>query len=247
MSQSDTAPAAFDLGRRLASEALGSFALAATVIGSGVMAERLAQGNDAVALLANTGATMAVLYVLIVALGPIGGAPFKPPGTLAMRLRGRLGSAEAAAYVGVQVPAMVAGALAAHAMFSLPLIQLSARERSGGALLLAEFVATFGLLAAIWLALRFRPQAVAGIVACWIGAAYWFTASTSFANPAITVARALSDTFAGIRPLDAPGFIAAQIAGAIAATALCAWLLRPASRPAAGMRQDVAGDETGPV
>ncbi len=242
-----SAATAFDLPRRLAAEGLGSFALAATVIGSGVMAERLAAGNDAVALLANTGATVAVLYVLISVLGPISGAHFNPAVTLAMRLRGRIGSFDACVFVGVQIATMVLGALAAHAMFELPLFQVSARVRNGEAQWLAEFVASAGLVCAIWLGLRFRPKAVPAIVAGWIGAAYWFTASTSFANPAITIARALSDTFSGIRPLDAPAFILAQLAGAIGATLLCGWLLREASCPAAGMRQDMAGDEARPV
>lgn len=214
----------FDLPRRLAAEGLGSFALAATVIGSGVMAERLAAGNDAVALLANTGATVAVLYVLISVLGPISGAHFNPAVTLAMRLRGRIGSFDACAFVGVQIAAMVLGALAAHAMFELPLFQVSARVRSGEAQWLAEFVASAGLVCAIWLGLRFRPKTVPAIVAGWIGAAYWFTASTSFANPAITVARSLSNTFAGIAPGDVPGFILAQLLGAVAAAGLGSWL-----------------------
>lgn len=218
--------AQFSLGRRLVAEALGSFLLSATVIGSGVMAERLSAGNDGVALLANTFATVAVLYVLIMLLGPISGAHFNPAVTLAMRLRQAIGAREGLLYVLVQIAAMILGTWAAHAMFDLPIAQLSHKPREGGALLLAEFIASFGLLATILLGLRFSPRAVPALVACWIGAAYWFTASTSFANPAITIARALSDTFAGIRPQDAPFFIVAQFLGAAMATAFCGWLLK---------------------
>ncbi len=218
--------AEFSRGRRLVAEALGSFLLAATVIGSGIMAERLAAGNDAVALLANTLATMAALYVLIMLLGPISGAQFNPAVTLAMRLRKQIGALDGLLYVVTQIAAMIVGAWAAHAMFDLPIAQLSHKARDSGALLFAEFIASFGLLTTIWLGLKFSPRAVPALVACWIGAAYWFTASTSFANPAITIARALSDTFAGIRPADAPGFIAAQFAGALAATVFCGWLVR---------------------
>jgi glycerol uptake facilitator-like aquaporin len=221
----------FSRGRKLAAEALGSFLLAATVIGSGVMAERLAAGNEAVALLANTLATMAALYVLIMLFGPISGAHFNPAVTLAMRLRKQIGAREGLLYVAAQIAAMIAGAWAAHAMFDLPILQLSHKSRDSGALLFAEFIASFGLLTTIWLGLRFSPRAVPALVACWIGAAYWFTASTSFANPAITIARALSDTFAGIRPQDAPGFIAAQFVGAMAATAFCSWLVKSPIKP----------------
>lgn len=217
---------AFSRGRRLVAEALGSFLLAATVIGSGVMAERLSAGNDGVALLANTLATMAALCVLIALLGPISGAHFNPAVTLAMRLRRQIGALDGLLFVAVQIVAMILGAWAAHAMFDLPIAQLSHKGRDGAALLFAEFIASFGLLATILLGLRFAARAVPALVACWIGAAYWFTASTSFANPAITIARALSDTFAGIRPADAPGFIAAQFAGALAATVFCAWLVK---------------------
>lgn len=216
----------FTRGRRLAAEGLGSFLLAAAVIGSGVMAERLAAGNDAVALLANTLATMAVLYVLIALLAPVSGAQFNPAVTLSLRLRRRIGTADGLLYALVQVAAMILGAWAAHAMFDLPIAQLSHKGRDGPALLLAEFIASFGLLCTIWLGLAFARRALPALVACWIGAAYWFTASTSFANPAITIARALSDTFAGIALQDAPGFVAAQFMGAMAATAFCAWLTR---------------------
>ncbi len=219
------------LGRRLAAEALGSGLLAAAVIGSGVMAQRLAGGNQAVALLANALATMAALYVLVAVFTPLGGAHFNPAVTLALRRAGGLSAREAALYISAQVAAMALGALLAHAMFGLPLLQVAQNSRAGRPLLLAEFVATFGLVLAIMLAARFAPQRIPALVACWIGAAYWFTASTAFANPAITVARALSDTFAGIAPADAPGFIAAQLAGALAASMVGNWLLRPAAAP----------------
>ena len=201
--------------RRLTAEALGSLLLAATVVGSGIMAERLSGGNVGVALLANTGATVAVLATLIALLGPISGAHFNPAVSLVMALRARLSWSEALAYAAVQVIGCCAGALLAHAMFELPLIQYSTHIRAGGPQLLAEFVATFGLLLVI-LGHR-RSQDAPWMVAAWIGAAYWFTASTSFANPAITIARALTNTFSGIRPSDAPAFILAQLLGAAAA------------------------------
>jgi glycerol uptake facilitator-like aquaporin len=213
---SDPAP----LAQRLAAEALGSALLAAAVIGSGVMAERLAGGNQAVALLANTGATMAALYVLILALAPISGAHFNPAVTLAMTSLRRLPAREAALYIVVQFAAMVAGAMLAHAMFELPLIQISGKVRSGEAQSLAEAVATSGLLLTILLVERRRPDAIAAAVACWIGGAYWFTASTSFANPAITAARMLSDTFAGIAPAAVPGFVLGQLGGVLLALAV---------------------------
>ena len=203
------------LSRRLLAEGLGSLLLAATVIGSGIMAERMAGGNAAVALLANTAATVAVLAALIALLGPLSGAHFNPAVTLIEALRGRLNWPETIGYVGIQVVGCCAGALLAHAMFELPLLQASLHVRAGWAQLLAEFVATFGLLLVV-LGHR-RTEDVPWMVACWIGAAYWFTASTSFANPAITVARSLSNTFAGIRPVDVPWFALAQFAGAAAA------------------------------
>ena len=189
--------------------------LAAAVIGSGVMAERLAGGNAAVALIANTGATVAVLATLIALLGPVSGAHFNPAVSLVEAVRRRLGWQEAVAYVAVQVVGCCAGALLAHAMFELPLLQSSLHMRAGGAQLLAEFVATSGLLLVI-LGHR-RSEDAPWMIAAWIGAAYWFTASTSFANPAITVARSLTNTFAGIRPIDTPWFIVAQLAGAVSA------------------------------
>ena len=205
--------------RRLLAEGLGSLLLAATVIGSGIMAERLAGGNTAIALLANTGATVAVLGVLIALLGPVSGAHFNPAVTFIEALRRHLSWGEAGGYVAAQVAGCCAGAVVAHAMFSLPLLQSSTHVRAGSAQWLAEFVATFGLLLVV-LGHR-RPRDAPWMVAAWIGAAYWFTASTSFANPAITSARSLTDTFSGIRPSDVPAFITAQLAGAL--VALGAW------------------------
>jgi glycerol uptake facilitator-like aquaporin len=201
-------------GSRLTAEGLGSMLLTATVVGSGIMAERLAGGNVAVALLANTGATVAVLALLIRLLGPLSGAHFNPAVSLVAALRGDLAWRDASAYAVAQVLGCCAGTWLAHLMFELPVWQLSTHVRSGPAQWLAEGVATFGLLLVV-LGHR-RAEDAPWMVAAWIGAAYWFTASTSFANPAITVARSLSDTFAGIRPGDAPAFIGAQLAGAIA-------------------------------
>jgi glycerol uptake facilitator-like aquaporin len=206
------------LRRRLFAEGLGSLLLAATVIGSGIMAERLADGNMAVALLANTTATMAVLATLIALLGPVSGAHLNPAVSLIEAMRNRLEWRQAISYVGVQVAGCCAGALLAHAMFELPLIQTSTHVRAGWSQLLAELVATFGLLLVI-LGHR-RSEDIPWMVACWIGAAYWFTASTSFANPAITLARSLTNSFSGIRPTDAPGFIVAQLVGALLALAV---------------------------
>jgi glycerol uptake facilitator-like aquaporin len=217
-------------GAKIAAEFTGSLLLAAVVIGSGVMGARLSGGNDALALLANTGATAAILFVLISALGPISGAHFNPAVTLVMLLRREIGAGAAAAYIVVQVLGCIAGAVLAHAMFELPLLQQSMHVRAGGAQMLSEGAATFALVAAILLVSRARPNAVAAAVALTIAAGYWWTASTSFANPAITVARSFTDTFAGIRPQDAPGFIAAQIVGALLAWAACGWLLRTHAR-----------------
>ena len=201
--------------RRIAAEGLGSLLLAATVIGSGIMAERLAAGNLAVALIANTGATVAVLATLIALLGPVSGAHFNPAVSLVQAIRGALPWRDAGAYSVVQILGCCAGAILAHAMFSLPLIQSSLHARTGIAQWLAEFVATLGLLLVV-LGHR-RAEDAPWMVAAWIGAAYWFTSSTSFANPAITIARALSNTFAGISPSHVPAFIGAQILGALAA------------------------------
>ena len=198
--------------RRLGAEGLGSLLLAATVIGSGIMAERLAAGNLAVALIANTGATVAVLATLIALLAPVSGAHFNPAVSLVQALRGALPWREAGAYALIQVVGCCAGAILAHAMFSLPLIQSSDHERTGVAQWFAEYVATLGLL----LVILGHPKAqdAPWMVAAWIGAAYWFTSSTSFANPAITIARALSNTFAGISPPHVPAFVLAQLLGA---------------------------------
>jgi glycerol uptake facilitator-like aquaporin len=201
--------------RRLAAEGLGSLLLAATVIGSGIMAESLSAGNLAVALIANTGATVAVLATLIALLGPVSGAHFNPAVSLVQALRGALPWRDAGAYALIQVVGCCAGAILAHAMFSLPLIQSSVHERTGIAQWLAEYVATLGLLLVI-LGHR-KAQDAPWMVAAWIGAAYWFTSSTSFANPAITVARALSNTFAGISPSHVPAFVLAQLLGALSA------------------------------
>lgn len=196
----------------LLAEFLGTLLLLAIVVGSGIMGQRLSQGNDAIALLANAAATAGGLYVLITVLGPISGAHFNPAVTLAMKLRGE--DAPALAYILMQLLGAASGVWLAHAMFDVPLWQPGIRVRDGGAQWLSEGVATFGLLLTILLGSRFRDKAIPGLVAAYIFAAYWFTASTSFANPAVTLARALTQTFAGIRPVDAPGFIAAQLAGA---------------------------------
>jgi glycerol uptake facilitator-like aquaporin len=206
------------LPRRLGAEGLGSLLLAATVVGSGIMAERLSGGNLAVALLANTAATVAVLAVLIALLGPVSGAHFNPAVSIVEALRGRLAWRDAGTYTALQIFGCCAGALIAHVMFELPVWQLSAHVRTGPAQWLAEGVATFGLLLVV-LGHR-RSEDAPWMVAAWIGAAYWFTASTSFANPAITIARSLTNTFAGIRPSDMPAFIGAQFVGALSAVAV---------------------------
>ncbi|HEY6455482.1 MAG TPA: MIP/aquaporin family protein [Steroidobacteraceae bacterium] len=202
------------LPRRLVAEGMGSLLLTATVVGSGIMAQQLSGGNLAIALLANTAATVAVLAVLIALLGPVGGAHFNPAVTLVEAIRGRLAWVDAGPYALAQVIGCCLGALLAHAMFALPLWQLSTRVRTGPGQWLAEGVATFGLLLIV-IGHR-RAQDAPWMVAAWIGAAYWFTASTSFANPAITIARALTDTFAGIRPVDTPAFVVSQFVGALA-------------------------------
>jgi glycerol uptake facilitator-like aquaporin len=212
------------LPRRLAAEALGTGLLVATVVGSGIMAERLAGGNVALALLGNTLPTGAILVVLILALGPISGAHFNPAVSLAMALHGALSRAVLCAYVPAQVIGGCLGTLAAHAMFDLPLWQTGATARSGPALWFAEFIATFGLLLTIVTVVRFRIEAIPVAVGLYITAAYWFTASTSFANPAVTLARAFTGTFSGIAPGDVPAFVLAQVAGALAGLAVGAWL-----------------------
>jgi glycerol uptake facilitator-like aquaporin len=222
--------AAVDLRRRVISEGLGTAFLLATVIGSGIMGERLSGGNVAIALLANTLATGAVLVALILTFGPISGAHFNPAVTLADASQGGMPWREVPAYVAAQVVGAFGGVATAHVMFKEALFSVSQHERAGFAQVFSEFVATFGLLAVIWGCSRRRAGAVPFAVGAYITAAYWFTASTSFANPAVTLARAASNTFAGIRPLDAPGFVAAQLLGAAAATLVFRWLLpAPAS------------------
>ena len=215
----------FDLRSRAVAEFLGTACLLAAVVGSGIMGERLAGGNVAIALLANTLSTGAILVVLVLALAPISGAHFNPAVTLAMSVTGDLPWRETPVYLASQMVGAFAGVASAHLMFGLPLFFPSNHPRHGAAQLWSEFVATFGLIFVIWACSRFRPSATASAVGAYITAAYWFTASTSFANPAVTLARSASDTFAGIRPADAPGFISAQLAGALAATALFRWLV----------------------
>src|SRR5688500_8122562 len=212
-------------GRRALSEALGTAMLLATVVGSGIMAERLAGGNEAIALLANTIATGAALVALILTFGPISGAHFNPAVTLADASQKGIAWSMVPVYIVAQTVGAFAGVAAANVMFDLPVISASTHVRAGGSQLFSEFIATFGLLSVIWGCARRRSDAVPFAVGAYITAAYWFTASTSFANPAVTVARALSDTFAGIRPADVPGFIFAQFAGATAATLLFRWLV----------------------
>ena len=211
---------------RIAAEALGTGLLLATVIGSGIMGERLAGGNVALALLGNTLATGAILVVLITMFGPISGAHFNPAVSGVFALKGELPPRDLAAYVLAQVAGGIAGVLLAHAMFDENLLQLSTKARSGPAQWLSEGVATFGLVMTILLVLRAKPEAVASSVGLYITAAYWFTASTSFANPAVTVARALSDTFAGIRPAEVAPFVLAQLLGALAALLVARWFGR---------------------
>jgi glycerol uptake facilitator-like aquaporin len=212
--------------RRVFGEALGTALLLAIVIGSGIMGERLAGGNTAIALLGNTLATGAGLVVLITVFGPLSGAHFNPAVTLVFAARREIGWRLAAAYVAAQIVGAVLGVWAAHLMFAEPVLQVSTKLRDGAGQAFAEFVATFGLIGAILGCIRFRPNATPMIVGLYITAAYWFTASTSFANPAVTVARTLSDTFAGIAPSSAPAFIVAQIVGALAAAGLFGWLLK---------------------
>lgn len=216
---------ATNLARRMVAEGIGTALLLAAVVGSGIMGERLAGGNVAIALLANTIATSAALVALILTFGAISGAHFNPAVTLADASQGGLSWRDVPAYILAQIVGAFAGVGAAHVMFDLPLFFASRHARRGGSQLFSEFVATFGLLAVIWGCARLRSQAVPFAVAAYITAAYWFTASTSFANPAVTLARSASDTFAGIRPLDAPAFIAAQLGGAAAATLLFRWLV----------------------
>jgi glycerol uptake facilitator-like aquaporin len=222
---SGTTEGPFNLARRLTAELAGTAMLLATVVGSGIMAERLSGGNTAIALLANTLATGAGLVALILTFGPISGAHFNPCVTLADATQGGISWRDVPGYLAAQVAGAFLGVAVANLMFDNPAFFASTHERHGASQLLGEFVATFGLLAVIWGCSRKRSAAVPFAVAAYITAAYWFTSSTSFANPAVTLARAASDTFAGIRPADTPGFIAAQLAGAAAATLLFRWLV----------------------
>ena len=215
-----------DLTRRLAAEALGTAFLLATVVGSGIMAETLAGGNVALALLGNTIATGAILAVLILIFGPVSGAHFNPAVTLSFLVQRQITLPHAVIYVMVQVAAGICGVLIAHIMFDQALVSTFAKPRTGIGQWAGEFVATFGLVATIIGCVRYRPEAVPYAVGLFITAGYWFTSSTSFANPAVTIARAFTSSFSGIRPVDAPAFIAAQILGALAATVIMLWLCR---------------------
>jgi len=215
----------FDLPRQLAAEALGTGLLVATVVGSGIMAESLTK-DVALALLSNTLPTGAILVVLITILGPISGAHFNPAVTLVFALKRELTPREALLYIAAQVAGGIIGTMIAHAMFALPLCEASLKMRTGGAQWLAEGVAAFGLVATILAGIRFNRPAIPWLVGLYITAAYWFTSSTSFANPAVAIARSMTNTFSGIRPADLPGFIAAEFCGAVAALMLMSWLLR---------------------
>jgi glycerol uptake facilitator-like aquaporin len=238
-------PMTITLARKAAAEATGTALLLATVVGSGIMGERLADGNVAIALLANTLATGAALVALILTFGSISGAHFNPAVTLADAAQGGLAWREAPLYIASQIVGAFLGVAAAHLMFSEPLFSFSRHARSGGAQLFSEFVATFGLLSVIWGCVRRRSEAVPFAVGAYITAAYWFTASTSFANPAVTLARSVTDTFSGIRPVDAPGFVIAQILGAAAATLVFRWLVPSLPESAADvvMPREIAADE----
>lgn len=218
--------------RRLAAEALGTAFLLMAVVGSGIMAERLAGGNIALALLGNTLATAAALVVLISIFGPVSGAHFNPAVTLYFALRREIALPLAFAYVAVQIIAAIAGVYAAHAMFGVPLMEVSHKLRDGPPQSFAEFIATFGLIATIAGAIRFTPAMTPALVGLYIAAAYWFTASTSFANPAVTIARMLTDSFSGIAPSSAPGFIAAQLASVLPACLFFGWLFESRSTSA---------------
>lgn len=218
----------FGLQRRLVAEGLGTALLVATVVGSGIMAESLTR-DTALALLGNTIPTGAILVVLITILGPISGAHFNPAVTLIFALKRELTRRDALFYIVAQIIGGIAGTMLAHAMFALPVLDMSMKARTGGAQWLAEGVAAFGLVATILAGIRFERASVPWLVGLYITAAYWFTASTSFANPAVAIARSLTNTFSGIRPLDLPGFIVAELSGAVAALLLMSWLLREAA------------------
>ncbi|MEO6029989.1 MAG: MIP/aquaporin family protein [Candidatus Binatia bacterium] len=222
------------LGRRAVAEAVGAALLLATIVGSGIMGERLAGGNGAVALLANTLATGAILVALLLTLGPLSGAQLNPVVTLAVAWEKGLAWRDVPAYLGAQICGAFVGVGTANLMFDLPVFSLSRHVRQGPSQMLSEFVATFGLLSVVWGCSRLRPSAAPFAVGAYITAAYWFTASTSFANPAVTLARAASDTFSGIRPADVPAFVGAQLLGAAAATGLFHWLVPAVPAPTRG-------------
>src|SRR5579872_6798482 len=226
----------FNLPRRIFAEMLGTMLLVATVVGSGIMAESLTR-DVALALLGNTLPTGAILVVLITILGPISGAHFNPAVTAVFTLKGELSPAEGLGYMMAQVAGGIAGTLMAHAMFALPLWEASLKVRTGGPQWLAEGVAAFGLVATILAGLKFNRPAIAWLVGLYITAAYWFTSSTSFANPAVAIARSLTNSFSGIRPVDVPGFIMAELAGALAALALMSWLLSPSAKSAVSSKE----------
>jgi glycerol uptake facilitator-like aquaporin len=229
----------FDLPRRLAAEALGTALLVATVVGSGIMAETLTK-DVGLALLGNTLPTGAILVVLITIFGPISGAHFNPAVTLVFALRQELGARDALLYAGAQIVGGIAGTVMAHAMFAMPLLDASLKVRTGGAQWLAEAVAAFGLVVTILAGVKFNRPAVPWLVGLYIIAAYWFTSSTSFANPAVAIARSMTNSFSGIRPVDLPGFIAAELCGALAALVLMNWLLRGAGE-GAGIAKEAHG------
>jgi glycerol uptake facilitator-like aquaporin len=226
----------FDLPRRLTAEALGTALLVATVVGSGIMAESLTR-DVALALLGNTLPTGAILVVLITILGPVSGAHFNPAVSLVFALKREMTPRDALLYSAAQVAGGIIGTMMAHAMFALPLLDASVKMRTGGAQWFAEGVAAFGLIVTIVAGIRFERASVPWLVGLYITAAYWFTSSTSFANPAVAIARSLTNTFSGIRPTDLPGFIAAELCGAVAAMVLMNWLLRPGGEAAAMARE----------
>jgi glycerol uptake facilitator-like aquaporin len=233
------------LARRVIAEVIGTAMLLAAVVGSGIMGERLAGGNAAVALLANTLATGAALVALILTFGPISGAHFNPAVTLADALQGGIAWRDVPVYISAQIAGAFGGVAMAHLMFGLPLFFASRHQRSGWRQMFSEFIATFGLVAVIWGCVRFRSAMVPFAVAAYISSAYWFTASTSFANPAVTLARSASDTFVGIRPIDAPGFIIAQLMGAAAATLLFRWIAPALPRDAEAVMLPHEGNNHG--
>jgi glycerol uptake facilitator-like aquaporin len=226
----------FDLPRRLVAEALGTALLVATVVGSGIMAESLTK-DVALALLGNTLATGAILVVLITILAPISGAHFNPAVSLVFALKRELMPRDALFYIAAQIAGGIAGTMLAHAMFALPLLDTSLKMRTGGAQWLAEAVAAFGLIATILAGIRFERASVPWLVGLYITAAYWFTSSTSFANPAVAIARSMTNTFSGIRPVDLPGFVVAELCGALVALVLMRWLLRAGGEGAAMMKE----------